>query len=1737
MNSINNNNVSFKNKNNKIEYVPYSTKARVKESLSVEQYMQLNRYTIALPHEMRIITMNLNCTFAVYRLMFLLKIDTKNKLARLIKTYSKKLLCLQDIVDKRFNLKQPLIILEMQSGVCNEKEMRRSLFKNSRASKKKAQIKQKKADLALDIKKHPKNQVLKNKMERLCKDLEIQIGVKSMFDVQSYSDKVVNQIENFVTYIIAISESVSLKQFLSITNLYLGCWFDKSRISTILSYFNQLFFSDKMGKFLDKTSDAINETIENIRDSVEVYQATGHFVDMYNERDDEDMECQNGTFKEIKSLLSNWKDFRTCESAKKLHKFISYVLALGLCETNKLTFTLGRFELFHIQAVHDRDLNFVDMLEMMFDTVIYFVERGYAAFSTGDPWQFLYGDNVLLEYEKTFSYINSYISIIETGNLEHLPETVDSFEEKVSSLKDMTVKMIKDNPTPSYKQILVTRMNMIDKIHVRLIHAQKNISIRERPYSILLYGSSGVGKSAMTNIILNQLMQANGFEPSPLKINSLNANDAFQSDYRSDATCVILDDIANATQQTTKTNHCQLIIDFINNNPKSALKADVDSKGNCPIRPKFVLGTTNVKSLMAHQYSNEPVSIVRRFDVTITVFVKPEFQDYTGSMIDTNKVDPGFKDCWLFDVEKVQPINRGSGAVAGIGYVPVEFEGITMIKITMKVLLQYLTCMSRKHMAAQKALVQNSHKIFDEPLCKNCSSYREFCDCLDFQTKPIPQEINDLFKFNEVKIENDTNPFAPVWLKKITCLGEMFGQVYDKTKVVSSFIENMEEYVGFDNVYDFHKSIKEKHPIMTYTIVWPLLFVLFLFGFMFSSTYIFIFLFLSIIKIIKTWNFWVESKLKFFALKENALVLYRKYDTERNRKYIKIGVLGVVSVVALKKIYDVIRTYNILKIQGSECKTPEPMPDEKPANMWKKPYLMPIPKSTKAWTTTSSTLTNMISENIAYFEGTNIETGKTFFSDIFPLKSNIWLINSHALPDGTELKGKFIRHDTTKHGGNFKTNISPIHTVHIPNTDLAIVYVPSGGDNKDFTPYLPIENQYNHQLAAKLIYKDQNADVSVQLVNAKSGIVGTPDIQVPGYQYTTTQPTFKGLCMATLIADDIGPLILGFHFAGSSGKYIGAASTLTKQQVDDAMNILSMRPGVLLTHSTGDLVFRDLGPFKNVAPNGIIHEKSPLYFQNEDAVFRAFGGHDGARKTYKSSVKPTLISDSVCEIMGQPNIWGPPPNMKGWENWQRDSNNMTHLKELCPTILACAVNDYKASILSKIPLERLKRIHPLSFESALAGADGVYGIDSMNMKSSCGAPINKPKNKILTRSSIPIKGISQPIIAPDYIKDEVQRCEDALLSKERVYFQFSACLKDEPTKNTKIKTRVFCGSPLAATILVRKYFLPFAKLIMENNETFECAVGINAHGPEWDKLTKFITKYGKNRMVAGDYSDYDSTMPASIMLASFSILIDLATRSGYSPDQITIMKGLATEICYPLYEYNGDFFQINGTNPSGQGLTVFMNSMGNSLFMRYAYYQIYPYDGVTTFQDFVALMTYGDDNVMSVSVDRPEFNHSRIAEVLAASDIRYTMADKNAKSVPYISLDEISFLKRGFKYSDEFGMYLAPIEELSLYKTLHSAIESKELTREAHSAQAIDCVLREYFIYGEEYFNKKRVQLVEIANKHQLMHHFKDNELHTYESLKCDFVNKYLTKDISPKSDPLAGKPNAWDTSTLILDE
>lgn len=231
-------------------------------------------------------------------------------------------------------------------------------------------------------------------------------------------------------------------------------------------------------------------------------------------------------------------------------------------------------------------------------------------------------------------------------------------------------------------------------------------------------------------------------------------------------------------------------------------------------------------------------------------------------------------------------------------------------------------------------------------------------------------------------------------------------------------------------------------------------------------------------------------------------------------------------------------------------------------------------------------------------------------------------------------------------------------------------------------------------------------------------------------------------------------------------------------------------------------------------------------------------------------------------------------------------------------------------------------------------------------------------------------------------------------------------------------------------------------------------------------------------------------MSAHFILMSFKLMVTLAERSGnYDTDDLFIMRGIATEISCPVHDWFGTIVEFTGSNPSGHPLTVIVNSLANSLYMRYAYYAIAgkrKWATIPPFADVVSLQTYGDDNISTVKKGFDDYNHTAIANEFMLVDMKYTMADKEAKSVPFINLGDAAFLKHYAKWDPDLGVYRSPTELNSIAKMLHSHKRSTILTMEESSAEAIkNCALK-YFEFGEKEYTKRAAELMLVAKQNRL---------------------------------------------------
>jgi hypothetical protein len=258
-------------------------------------------------------------------------------------------------------------------------------------------------------------------------------------------------------------------------------------------------------------------------------------------------------------------------------------------------------------------------------------------------------------------------------------------------------------------------------------------------------------------------------------------------------------------------------------------------------------------------------------------------------------------------------------------------------------------------------------------------------------------------------------------------------------------------------------------------------------------------------------------------------------------------------------------------------------------------------------------------------------------------------------------------------------------------------------------------------------------------------------------------------------------------------------------------------------------------------------------------------------------------------------------------------------------------------------------------------------------------------------------------------------------------------------------------------------------------------VGVDCNKMEWTHIVDYLEH---DNLVGGDFKSYDVSMLADVLYAVWGFLIWIAQRSNnYTPEDIKVMWGIATDNIHCMVYYNGDMVMFHGINPSGQALTVFINGLANSLYTRYNYSRWYD---VMTFSQYVKLITYGDDNLMGVHSAVPLFNHTNISLNYKNYGITYTMAAKDDESVPYITLKEATFLKRSFIWNEDLKRYLAPLDISSFKKMLHFGKTSQALTERELCCEAICSANLEFYHFGKQEFERRHNQLAKVIADHKL---------------------------------------------------
>lgn len=1331
------------------------------------------------------------------------------------------------------------------------------------------------------------------------------------------------------------------------------------------------------------------------------------------------------SLRSCRQRLSTWRDMNSSEIVKNTQRVMCGVLSSSLAKQMDLKFDKESYEFFLGRGFH---LNpFKSANEMLFsvaDLILSYCEVGYECFVRKDLRPILSSDRAITEWLDETEAIVAIHDTLPTAVNVDLVKLINRFNIQISvgaSLMNRSRGII----SPLWNDLLRRRSKIMRENNI--------CSIRKPPASVLLYGPPGIGKSSVAQMIASLYQQT----VTQLGIYDLtwdprknmythNAKDAFFSKYNpTEQYVILLDDLGRENVNHVAkgvTLSLDIVIEMVNSVGICTPQAAIEDKGSIPLIPKLVIATTNVKDLNAKFAVAEPAAVLRRLPIVIKPVLKPEFVDpETGTM---KKLLIMEMNAWDFQVQTVK-VSVGTNGKTSISYVDhfgVEplMTGAELSKwLSNKFEVHELSSQMMLDAVSDTNVTMCKHKVLSYYPCAECAEEDEIV----YMDNTIPDTESII---SDLHVPDST----------IVPQAGLFGIFRTPT------LSRRERY-QLNFVRCFLNYAPE--PLIVHSL---------------------------------------RVGMNYESIRSSVIQAARIYYA-RN---IPLSVVAIrsfyMAAVAGSSAYLLIKVFD--GMFGSMPK--QTVSDESNIKEEVKSEAVEddIQAQTNIWKAVDNN--NSFIVPITSKEGNKEEIIKSIKKSMFKLSvcngphtqdvmavcigpSKYLTVNHAFMSTFTTWKcvadyGHSFAHVSSTHG--FIVNECQLERL---SNDLIIFNSASILPRKSLRNFLP-----------DLPDKAGRPGITINLLSDGSYNMGV--IQSHTYKqltYFNGTNEITGFFMDGIRSDrrpvkgDCGTLIIsrcgldkhyisGMHCAGSPASNRIITSQLSQSMIPKTTYALAM--STLNDTSYYEKGSIRSGPLTEPYRKGIHHWVSSC----KGIVLGSYK----ARSHMKSRVEPTIIAPMIKDLFNVTQQYAPaliqPKLVDGeWLNpftraAEQQGNISPHFQE--SKVMECAesyFNDVKKVVNNN-------NLVVFDIHTAINGIDGVDFIDSVPMNTSGGFHFPGPKRNYFL-------GEPGNYRMNDLLQEKYDFIKEQYLMGERACVIFQGSLKDEALPIEKVelgKTRMFTACGGAMLIITRQYFLDASRLIMENNIVFECAVGMNHRTIVWDEMFEFITIFGLYRIIAGDYSAFDKKMAAIIIRAAFWVLTNMYTSSSYSDD--LIRRGIATDICYPITNFNGDLIQCFGGNSSGHPLTVIINSIANSIYIRYAFTTLgfkLPH-----FRSHVHLMTLGDDNIMGSNL--PMFNHSTISACLASLGVPYTMADKKAESVPFINIFDADFLKR--KFVRFKGIILAPLNLNSVIKSLCMHVDRDNISNEQQIAQCILAAKEEWVVHGEIIYNNCSIKINKVLD-------------------------------------------------------
>jgi hypothetical protein len=1443
--------------------------------------------------------------------------------------------------------------------------------------------------------------------------------------------------------------------------------------------------------------------------------------------------AQSGAKDFLKSVFEMADEFLNDELWNKFSEFFLKVATI-YASINKMV-SFETIDVAQIVTKYKEFKKFIpdakDLIETAFEAAE-FVFAHWKEISSGDWTVLALGKDEAKTFETEVRLLENAFAFAITNQEVELKDRFDltpsQFEKRLEKACHEAEKMARACTSVQQKMAI---SNFVRNLHEKRTNWYMRLAdapSHEEPYGMKISGPSSCGKSYLSKMFAKIIMQAYDLDPKQRGSTVFtNIMEKYESTVQPSHKIIVCDDVAN--NKNEKPNYDR-VLNYVNTVPRPLEKAGVDEKGKKYPGNKGLIVTTNVKDLLAQRHSNCAESILRRFQLHVDVEIREQFQNSFGGL---QKMETTRFDVYRLTLERFSHIDEETGDIMWETIPREEWVLDGSDDKDFAFLCKYLAIDIRRHRKSQKKQAIAQKEFDDAPFCPVCNTPKMVCLCSTLSSLEDFDSCSSISTAEDSKLLDCESFIEDIDSIVDTSIVE---EPTETKQIVEAHFGDALAAMSTRTLWQLRDAMSGSREglrdLSKNVLFWQQIYSQRRFLYKYISMILgapFIQLFLG-----RNWAIFniifalcLLAQLYYTTLQRVERTLQQRLDylssvCERASDHVRTHILKYFSFgaafYAIYNAYKVVAPLFRAEDKSSYLNKMLPVFDRivnKPPQKfivktederdYKEGYSRLPPRQTRrSATTTADDLRKKMHtcQRVVLLKSKGNTVGTV---NGLMVSGNVILIPSHIIPETDDFD---IETTTCPNVPSAKTKDQKItrRMVYIcPERDFALVHLPSAPPAESLLDYFPETQPTFRTKSTVLVYKSHDNDVyeSRQAIRPYFDHRGKPSLSYVGLRekpgnfygignYSTTfriddpfiteleHASFPGLCGSPYL-DTERAIIYGFHVAGySDGGKVAWLTSLTRPMIQKGLDQLNETSHSLVTHGAGEIKVNTYNL------NYSIVDAPPLYKREDglqdDAVVTYFGQVLKDGEPLKSRARAPYVPtpfEGVKEHLGEcKHIPPTKPNdvAKAMKTLNKLHDPVQHYEH---NLLEKAIEDYAQQTLecieaNKESLKDILRIY--SQEEAMDGThDG--NLCGLPNATSAGFPIGKSKKHCLKRDPMDESLVQVPREFNDSfdVQAEIDRTLDAWANGERSEAIYKASSKVNellPVKKALEKVRKFYGSPFANFIASRMALAGIPEFMRKYWRETECLVGVNPMSKDWDDLCDYLTEFGLDNMLAGDFSGFDTRMAAQITTGAAKVMLRWYKAVGVSDEDLMLIKGALSDIVNPNILFEGDLYRFANGNPSGNLITVQLNSICNSIMMRYVYYALNPKVSVR-FNKNVKLATFGDDNAMGVKKNCGWFNHTACQAEFEKLAIGYTMADKDADSVPYLSLKDISFLKRNFRKHADLGCIVAPIEHDSITKKFHFVKKPNEspLSAAEQFGAYTDGSFREAYLHGEEYYN------------------------------------------------------------------